>query len=92
MAKKKNIGLKFCGGCNPSYDRGLTAEKIRGELDGIVNFVNIIDDTIDMVLSIQGCDTSCADLQPFEDYDVKIVKNINDAEEFIKSIKEKYNS
>jgi hypothetical protein len=65
------------------------AQKITRELDSEANFSTIIDDTVDMVLSIQGCDVSCADLKPFEDLNVKIVNSINDAEAFINEIKEK---
>jgi hypothetical protein len=86
MSDKLKIGLKYCGGCNPTYDRGLMAEKIRRELNDIADFVTIIDDDVDMVLSIQGCDVSCADLMPFKDFNVRIVNSIDDAEALIKEI------
>jgi len=92
MTDKLKIGLKYCGGCNPTYDRGAMAQKITRELSGKANFVTTIDGSVDMVLSIQGCDVSCADLTPFKDYSLKIVNSIEDAEEFIKLIKEKINS
>lgn len=92
MSEKLKIGLKYCGGCNPTYDRGLMAEKIRRELNDAADFVTIIDDDVDMVLSIQGCDVSCADLQPFKDFDVKIVNSIDDAIAFIQEIQKKVNS
>ena len=65
MIDKLKIGLKYCGGCNPTYDRGLMAEKIKHELGDIANFDTQIGDDVDMVLSIQGCSVSCADLKPF---------------------------
>jgi len=87
MKEKLKIGLKYCGGCNPNYDRGSMAEKIRRELNDLANFVTIIDDTVDRVLSIQGCDVSCADLRPFKDYNVQIINSIDDAEAFIEEIR-----
>ena len=92
MSEKLKIGLKYCGGCNPNYDRGAMAEKITRELDSTANFVNIIDDNVDMVLSIQGCDVSCADLKPFKGYNVKIINSIDDAEAFINEIQKTVNS
>jgi len=89
MNEKLKIGLKFCGGCNPNYDRGLMAEKIRNALDDKADFINIIDNNVDMVVSIQGCDVSCADLKPYQDSNTIIINSIADAETFIKSIKEK---
>jgi len=86
MGDKLKIGLKYCGGCNPTYDRGLMAEKIRRELDDVANFITIIDKNVDMVLSIQGCDVSCADLKALEGLDVRIVNSIRDAEMFIEEI------
>ncbi len=87
MNEKLKIGLKFCGGCNPTYDRGAISEKIRRELKDTVDFVAIIDGKVDMVLSIQGCNVSCADLKPFKDHSVRIVNSIDDAESFIQEIK-----
>ncbi|MBW1847897.1 MAG: hypothetical protein JRI53_05190 [Deltaproteobacteria bacterium] len=92
MNDKLKIGLKYCGGCNPTYDRGLMAEKITRELDGKANFVTIIEDDVDMVLSIQGCDVSCADLKPLKDFNVRIVNSIDDAEAFINEIQKTANS
>jgi len=89
MNDKLKIGLKYCGGCNPTYDRGAMAEKITRELDSEANFSTIIDDNVDMVLSIQGCDVSCADLKPFKAYDVRIVNSIDDVDAFIKEIQKR---
>lgn len=91
MNDKLKIGLKYCGGCNPTYDRGAMAEKIQRELDDQADFVTTLDEDVNMVLSIQGCDVSCADLKPFEGFDVRIVNSVEDAEKFIETIKEKVN-
>ena len=88
MTDKLKIGLKYCGGCNPNYDRGAMAEKISRELNDTAKFVTIIDDDVDMVVSIQGCYVSCADLKPFKDYNGQIINSIDDAEAFIRTINE----
>jgi len=61
-------GVKFCGGCNPRYDRGDAFRQIRDELSDI-DFVHAEEgDAIDNLLVIGGCTACCAS---YEQYDVK---------------------
>jgi hypothetical protein len=54
------IAVKFCGGCNPSMERGSVAERIRKKLAGEVTWVSG-DEEKDFLLIINGCATACAD-------------------------------
>lgn len=61
--KKKIIpvlAVKFCGGCNPDFDRGALAQIIRRELASEVSWVSAQEDT-DLLLIVNGCSTGCAD-------------------------------
>ena len=61
-------GVKFCGGCNPRYDRGAAFREIKDELTDI-DFVHAEeDDPVDNLLVIGGCTACCAS---YEQYDVK---------------------
>ncbi len=51
--------IQFCGGCNPRYDRGALARRIREEFPELEFFCNAKADT-DIVLILCGCDTACA--------------------------------
>lgn len=56
------VGVKYCGGCNVSYDRGEMVGKLRTEFPG-VEFVNAEDEVgrnPDLVLVVCGCDSVCA--------------------------------
>jgi len=67
-------GVKFCGGCNPRYDRAGEFERIRagfGNDEGIsgkegIHSENIVfefarqDGSYDVLLTICGCDNRCA--------------------------------
>ncbi len=51
--------VKFCGGCNPRYDRGDAYKKIRGALSDKILFSYPEDGkSYDMLLIIKGC-TGC---------------------------------
>ncbi len=63
------IGIKFCGGCNPRYDRGKAFEIIKKELEGKADFVIAEEGMVyDHLLVIGGCTNCCAS---YNQYTVK---------------------
>ena len=51
--------VKFCGGCNPRYDRGAAYQRIRSELDQAVSFsLPVEGQHYDILLILRGC-TGC---------------------------------
>lgn len=76
--------LKYCGGCNPGYDRVLLADTVREQFVGRVEFVaagSCAD--VDLVLVLAGCDTACADLSAFEGCETVVISSTKDAERMI---------
>lgn len=56
------IGIKFCGGCNPKYDRKALLDKIREKFTD-VNFQYFIpSDKYDLIWIISGCKSQCVDI------------------------------
>jgi hypothetical protein len=55
------IGIKYCGGCNPRYNRGEAFETIKKRMRGKVKLA-IADESIeyDYLLVIGGCTKCCA--------------------------------
>ena len=82
------VGVKYCGGCNPKYDRVGLGEGIRKRLDGKANFVLADSENVDVILAIEGCETACANLSVFEGKRIFIVTSVEDAERFIKLIED----
>jgi hypothetical protein len=88
------VGIKYCGGCNPYYDRVALVKRIENRLQGKVelvsaandNVVSAANDNVDFVLAVEGCHTACADLSSFDGKDIRIITNGEDADEFIKEI------
>lgn len=53
------IYVKYCGGCNPRYDKALLVSKLKSELEGCT-FSETYDDP-DVSLIVCGCASACAD-------------------------------
>ncbi|MCI7146084.1 MAG: hypothetical protein MR991_06580 [Clostridiales bacterium] len=61
-------GIKFCGGCNPRYDRGAAGREIRSRLENEdIEFVNATEDEkLDNLLVIGGCSACCASCSQYD--------------------------
>ena len=80
------VGIKYCGGCNPGYDRVALADFVKKSLHGRVEFVSLDSEAIDAVLAIEGCKTCCADLSSFDGKQVYFISQIEDAGKFLQKI------
>jgi hypothetical protein len=76
------IGVKYCGGCNPRYDRVELVEGLQKRLEGRAVFVPPDHEGTDLILAVEGCATACADLSPFEGKRVFVITCPEDAERF----------
>jgi hypothetical protein len=56
------IGVKYCGGCNPEYDRVTLAKEMAGRLGPYARFIPAGPEGADLILAVHGCPTACADL------------------------------
>jgi len=80
---KLRIRIKYCGGCNPGYDRSRLVEQMKIRLKDRVQWVSSETEPYDLVIAIEGCETSCADLKEFEGHDVHIINRVEDADTLI---------
>lgn len=65
--------VKFCGGCNPRYDRGAVYETVRASLSGDAQFGYPEQDAhYDVLLIVRGC-TGCPYLYEEIDADHRLV-------------------
>ena len=83
------VGVKYCGGCNPEYDRVALVEQIRERLEGKVSFVPPESHGVDIILAVQGCKTACADLSSFRGIETWPVTGHEDGEKFVRKIIER---
>jgi len=84
MKEKFKVGLLFCGGCNPYFDRAKLYEDVRTKFSAICDFESYQgDQKYDIVLLINGCSSEClmesdyaADLVVLHDRNYTDFKNV----------------
>lgn len=83
------ISIRYCGGCNPDYDRTRLASRIQAALERICRFV-IGEDAFsaDRILVIHGCPTACADVDPALSERTVHIRSSRDAAAFIRTIRD----
>jgi hypothetical protein len=67
---KPRVRIKYCGGCNPNYDRVALVNDMKARLSATVKWVSSGDDPCDLVVAVHGCETACADLTAFDGYEI----------------------
>jgi hypothetical protein len=53
------VGLKYCGGCDPAYDRVAYFNEIRSAAGDRIDWVRPEDLDFQALLIINGCNTAC---------------------------------
>jgi hypothetical protein len=77
--KRKRIALKYCGGCDSTYDRVRYWQRINEVTAGKIEWVSIEEPPFETVLLINGCSTACKerDLEHEHDWRIVSVKDDN---------------
>lgn len=57
---RKKIGIKYCGGCNPTYERVEMVERVQSRLKDRFLFLRYDQQNLDVLVLINGCPRSCA--------------------------------
>jgi hypothetical protein len=61
MKEKKRIGIKYCGGCNPSYERVKMIQQLESLLKDRFIFSRHNQQDFDILVLVNGCPRACAD-------------------------------
>lgn len=88
--QKMICGVRFCGGCNPRYERGVAFESIKQNLQGEVEFLYAEEGVpYDVLLVIGGCTNCCASYDQFiAKRGVIKIWHLEDLEKVIKILKD----
>ena len=83
------VGVKFCGGCNPRYDRGKALETIKAAMLEEAEFVIAEEGAeYDQLLVIGGCTNCCASFSQYKTkQDVTKIWDGSHIEETINNLK-----
>ena len=77
------VGIKYCGGCNPYYDRVALVKQIESRLQGKVEFVSTENGYVDVILAVEGCKTACADLSSLQGKTIHVISRKEDVDKFL---------
>jgi hypothetical protein len=55
------IGIKYCGGCNPSYERVEIVHRIQSRFNNRLQFIRHDQPDIDGMILMSGCQRACAE-------------------------------
>jgi hypothetical protein len=84
---KPRVRIKYCGGCNPDYDRVALVEEMKERLSGTVEWASSDADPCGLVVAVHGCETACADLTAFDGYEIHHIACPEDANPFIEQMR-----
>jgi len=59
MAKAR-IGIRYCGGCNPHYERVATVERVQSLVENGFLFLRHDQEDLDGLIAVNGCLRACA--------------------------------
>jgi hypothetical protein len=60
------VGIKYCGGCNPRYDRVSEVEKLKKKLPDTIMTYAKEEETYDWVILVCGCSAVCLKDKKFD--------------------------
>jgi hypothetical protein len=60
IPRKKKIGIKYCGGCNPTYERVELIRRAQALVEDRFLFVGYEEQDLYALVSVEGCPRACA--------------------------------
>ncbi len=85
------VGVKYCGGCNPDYDRSEAVARIQQALSQRIRLTGPEEET-DRVIAVQGCRTACADVGSLDDSKLLHIKGLQELESVISKLEKAFQS
>lgn len=60
MKGRMRIGVKYCGGCNPNYERVEMIQRVRSQFENRFHFIRHDQKDLDVLVLMNGCSRACA--------------------------------
>lgn len=85
----KVIGIRYCGGCNPRYDRGAQVRRLLQSLTS-VRFTKVRPgETYAAILLICGCETACVTVTDLPPVRLLYVRSIQEVDQVLRTLCER---
>ena len=72
------VGVRYCGGCNPRFDRVAGVEALKAACPGAGFHTAEPGKAYDVLLSVGGCTACCADLAGLTGREVVMIRTAGD--------------
>ena len=72
LLKEIKIGVKYCGGCNPRYDRVEAVERLKAAFPGVSFVTSQECGTVELLVAVCGCSARCVSVSEFQAVEEKI--------------------
>lgn len=86
----KRVGVKFCGGCNPHYDRKKVFDEMKTKFHNI-EFVSVgsfdMDTVYEHLVVFAGCHVCCVDYKIYKSKEYILIKEYNDVDFLVEKLK-----
>ncbi|PAB59442.1 hypothetical protein [Anaeromicrobium sediminis] len=83
-----NIGIKFCGGCNPRYERKNVFNRMKIDLEGANIELATEETRYDYIVVLGGCTNCCAEYKNLKyKREIILFVDIKQYDEMIKKLK-----
>ena len=56
----KRVGIKYCGGCNPTYERVERVQRLEAAVGSRISLLRHDEPQLDAILVVCGCPKACA--------------------------------
>ncbi len=74
----KRVGLKYCGGCDPAYDRVAYVRAIQEAGGDRIQWVPLEAENYSIIVIISGCDRECIEKEMLNRVGGKTVISVRD--------------
>jgi len=74
--KKAKVAVKYCGGCNPTFDRKKIVSQIEKKFEIKTELYNE-NGIPDILLIVNGCKSECIDISQYKSKKITILINDN---------------
>ena len=84
------IGIKYCGGCNPDYDRDKIVSEVKKYLPDDISYIRADSENVDAVLVLHGCQRACTSRSSFigkATYEISKIDDVSGAKKSIEMVK-----
>ncbi len=72
------VGIKYCGGCDPTYERVDYVRQLQRAAGDRIEWFRFDEEGLEGLLLVHGCDSECIETTPWIDISLPLISIRND--------------